>query len=497
MSAESGIRTTSRFSLLTATAVGLCVTVILQTKGLQYLEYIILGAAAFLFGSLYLFKKRLLSFLLPLLVPFSIPLGFAGAAASVPAEPLLALLLLAFLYWGLFRGQFDKRILTHPVTILLAIDIIWLTVTSFTSSHVGYSIKRVIMRVIFVGGAYLMMSHFFRDPKQIIRYFGLYALVAAIIAVNIVWKHNHYGFNHHFIAYATKPFYSDHTVYSACITVVFLFAATISWNSKKLNLPKQTRVAGWLISLILLGSILHASSRAAWLSLIVVGIFYFAIKTFRIKVSGIILILGIGGIVIFGAQNYIVDKMEQTDAISRDESMATHFESIANVQTDNSNLERLNRWNCALRMFVERPVFGWGPGTYQFEYHQFQSIYEMTWISTRHGDRGNAHSEYLTYLSETGLIGFLIFLGWIFFSIHLGLKLIYNHPTLLGRTIALGLLLGLVSFYIHGGVNAFIDQDKMAVLVFASLGGLVALEADAKNILNCQESGSSPRSSET
>ena len=146
-------------------------------------------------------------------------------------------------------------------------------------------------------------------------------------------------------------------------------------------------------------------------------------------------------------------------------------------------------------MFKEKPWLCWGPGTYQFEYHQFQTAEGMTWISTRHGDRGNAHSEYLTYLCETGFLGLLIFLGWVFYSIHLGLKLVYHHPTCAGRTVALALLLGLISFYVHGAVNAFIDQDKMAVLVFAALGGLVALEVNARQTPS-QNHDSSPQSTE-
>lgn len=50
--------------------------------------------------------------------------------------------------------------------------------------------------------------------------------------------------------------------------------------------------------------------------------------------------------------------------------------SVTNIQTDASNMERLNRWVSALRMFEERPMFGFGPGSYQFTYIPFQ---EKVW----------------------------------------------------------------------------------------------------------------------
>ena len=81
------------------------------------------------------------------------------------------------------------------------------------------------------------------------------------------------------------------------------------------------------------------------------------------------------------------------------------MESFSNVSSDASNLERLNRWSCAWAMFQERPLWGWGPGTYQFEYAPFQTSDLRTIISTNNADLGNAHSEYLGPLAEQGVVG--------------------------------------------------------------------------------------------
>ena len=66
-------------------------------------------------------------------------------------------------------------------------------------------------------------------------------------------------------------------------------------------------------------------------------------------------------------------------------------------------------------MFEEKPAFGWGPGTYQFQYAPFQFSREKTIISTNAGDLGNAHSEYLGALAETGLVGMLSFIAVLIF----------------------------------------------------------------------------------
>ena len=64
-------------------------------------------------------------------------------------------------------------------------------------------------------------------------------------------------------------------------------------------------------------------------------------------------------------------------------------------------------------------MFGFGPGTYAFEYARFQKPENITIISTNFGDGGNAHSEYLGPLSEMGVLGLLttlLLIGTIFYK---------------------------------------------------------------------------------
>ncbi|MBK9759833.1 MAG: O-antigen ligase family protein [Flavobacteriales bacterium] len=69
------------------------------------------------------------------------------------------------------------------------------------------------------------------------------------------------------------------------------------------------------------------------------------------------------------------------------DDLGKHVSSIGNISSDASNLERFNRWNCALRMFELKPFTGWGPGTYMFQYAPFQAAEDRTIISTNFGHR--------------------------------------------------------------------------------------------------------------
>ena len=154
----------------------------------------------------------------------------------------------------------------------------------------------------------------------------------------------------------------------------------------------------------------------------------------------------------------------------------THISSMANITSDASNLERINRWSCAIRMFEDKPVFGFGPGTYMFKYGPYQLNENRTIISTNSADGGNAHSEYLGPLSESGVLGLLTFLlivgTVIYTAVHTYMRV--NDKRL--KSFVLAALVGLVTYYIHGFLNNFLDTDKLSVPFWGFTAMIVAID---------------------
>ncbi len=158
-----------------------------------------------------------------------------------------------------------------------------------------------------------------------------------------------------------------------------------------------------------------------------------------------------------------------------------HIQSISNISTDASNLERLNRWSAAFGMFEERPILGWGPGTYSFVYAPFQHSNEKTIISTNMGDRGNAHSEYIGPLCESGVLGAITFIAIILITLSTGFRLYYTVTDYEIKKIVLVVLLGFVTYIVHGGLNNFLDTDKASVPFWGFVAILVAIDVYHKN----------------
>jgi len=143
-------------------------------------------------------------------------------------------------------------------------------------------------------------------------------------------------------------------------------------------------------------------------------------------------------------------------------------------------MERINRWKCAFRMFLEKPITGFGPGTYMFLYAPFQHSEDRTKISTNAADLGNAHSEYLGLLADAGLIGSLSFIAILITVLVVGFNLYNRTKNELTKETVLFLLLGLITYYLHAFLNDFLDMDKIASLFWGFIAIIVMFDIKDK-----------------
>ncbi|MEM6726780.1 MAG: O-antigen ligase family protein, partial [Bacteroidota bacterium] len=264
-------------------------------------------------------------------------------------------------------------------------------------------------------------------------------------------------------------------IYGAALAFVLPMLILFWWHWRSFGINFSNRfLLGALTILIFVGELM-AFSRAAWLSLVAVGGLAILMR-FKVRPSFIFAMVVVTSLGLYLFQEPIMMRLQENESISNKGNVTEHIGSVTNLESDASNLERLNRWFCAWQMFLDKPLQGFGPGTYQFQYGPYQTSTSKTYISTNYGDRGNAHSEYLTYLSEQGLPGFLIFIIWVGYTIALGMRLVYRTRDPVARYLAFGALLGLCTFFFHGLFNTFIDQDKMAGLVFPAMALLVVLD---------------------
>ncbi len=418
-----------------------------------------------------------ISFLTPLSIPLSEISKGLSVDLSLPTEPLLAGIAIIFLFKLLYEKQFDKRVLTHPVSITIYIYMAWILVTSITSVEPLVSFKFFISHLWFILPLYFLMTQVFRNPNNVRRYVLFYAISLCVVVLYALTRHVTYGiFDQKIAHWASNPFYKDHTSYGALLAMNIPPIAALLFEKRN---SRGIRLVYLLVLVVISVGLIFSYSRAAWLSLIGAFGVWCCIKL-RIKFSFIASVLVIAAIIAFSFGENITRILQSNNQDSSTTNIVEHVKSISNVSTDASNVERINRWKCALRMFSEKPIFGWGPGTYMFYYAPYQISYEKTIISTNEGDMGNAHSEYLGPLCESGILGPLTLMAIIITTVITAVKIYQRKKEDVEinklTNIALAVLIGLFTYYFHGVLNDFLDTDKASVPFWGYTALIVAVD---------------------
>ncbi len=410
----------------------------------------------------------IITFFTPLAVNFrDFDMGFG---ISLPTEPLMAGVLLLFFLKIIFKNDYDSRLTRHPLSVAIIINLVWIFLTSITSELPLVSFKFMLARLWFVVPFYFLAIVLFKDRKNIDRFLWLYLIPLIIVIIYTIVQHALWGFSEKAGHWVMTPFYNDHTAYGAALALYVPVAITYLFVD---NIRKSTRFFVLIIVAILFLAVILSYSRAAWLSLAgALGVW--VLVYFKIKFRYVLLTFA--GLLIFvvSFQHQLLNRLEKNKQDSSSDFLE-HVESITNISSDASNLERLNRWSAALRMFEERPFWGWGPGTYQFMYAPFQTSREKTIISTNAGDMGNAHSEYIGPLSESGVLGLLTLLGIVITGLIIAFRnnKYLTDPNL--KKINLGVILGMITYLLHGFLNNFLDSDKASVPFWGFWAIIVAI----------------------
>jgi O-antigen ligase len=107
------------------------------------------------------------------------------------------------------------------------------------------------------------------------------------------------------------------------------------------------------------------------------------------------------------------------------------------------------RWNIdrdGLKMFLKRPVTGWGLGTFPVVYPQFRSFYTNFFVN-------QAHNDYLQLLVETGVVGFGIMIWLLVVLYRRAWSKIGNWTSDVSGAVALAGLLGVTGILVHSAVD--------------------------------------------
>jgi O-antigen ligase len=112
-----------------------------------------------------------------------------------------------------------------------------------------------------------------------------------------------------------------------------------------------------------------------------------------------------------------------------------------------------------LRMFLQKPIFGWGLGTFPVVYPQFRTFYTNFFVN-------QAHNDYLQLLVEMGVLGFATMI-WFAVTVYIrAFKKIGDWTSDIGGAVTLACVLGFTGILIHSALDFNLQVPANAALFY-------------------------------
>jgi O-antigen ligase len=249
-------------------------------------------------------------------------------------------------------------------------------------------------------------------------------------------------------------------------------------TGKEEELPPFSVVAWAVVALVQIAALVWTFSRGAWLSLFIslVCLTVFVLSRGRGLWRGAAAALCLCSCIV--ALTGVVDGQQQPPAQQpgRQSSgvpasdqgglVSGQVPSVGDLVSQATWEARVTYWRGALGMIKARPLLGVGLGAFGSAYPRFKVLGGYT--------SQEAHNDPLQVFAETGFIGFIAFMAFWVLVVRLGLRSCSADGSISVRWLRLGLLFGIIAFFLHSLVDFDFEIPGIALTVCAFCGLLVA-----------------------
>jgi len=210
----------------------------------------------------------------------------------------------------------------------------------------------------------------------------------------------------------------------------------------------KTRAVAAAVAAVMVGTIFLSGSRGGMFA-IVAELVILAVLIIKQK-QGLRTAIGIG---VFLA--IVVGLLVWVGGAELSRRIATAGPSHSEISSDIRHY--INR--DGLKMFLKRPVLGWGLGTFPVVYPQFRTFYTNFFVN-------EAHNDYLQLLVEMGLLGFGTMLWFLMMLYARAIKKIGHWTGEISGAATLACVLGLSGILVHSAVDFNLQIPANAALFY-------------------------------
>ena len=145
-------------------------------------------------------------------------------------------------------------------------------------------------------------------------------------------------------------------------------------------------------------------------------------------------------------------------------------------------MERLYRWVAAFRMIEEKPLMGYGPGSFYTEYRSYTLRKFETYVSDN-PEKSGIHNYYLMIAIDQGIPGLILFLAFIFVVLMMGERIYHAQKDPHKKVLALSAITSIFVILVLQLMNDLLETNKIGPFFFVSLAILIHLHLNSPVIV--------------
>lgn len=247
--------------------------------------------------------------------------------------------------------------------------------------------------------------------------------------------------------------YVNHNHYAGLMEMLTPFALL---RALRQSLRNEMRALWGFAALLMVTSIFLSGSRSGMISVIIeivliIGIFFALNRNRRQMITaGGALVLFLGFLFWLGS-----------------EQLARRVETLGHPLISYS--DRLQMAKDSWQMFKDRPVLGWGLGTFTIIYPHYSTFYSDDIVNA-------AHDDYIQFLAETGIAGFAAILWFLVNVFRAGVRNLRIWADRRASGVRVAAFLGVIGIVIHSFTDFNLQVPANAAMFFA-LCALVTTES--------------------
>jgi len=254
--------------------------------------------------------------------------------------------------------------------------------------------------------------------------------------------------------------YVNRNHYAGVMELLFPFALM---GSLKPGMRGSKRVLLGFAALLMISTVFLCGSRGGFVSIVLQVIFIGVMLLWRSRHVGLVLALSVVFILTAAFGTWLGS-----------DRLLGHLGDVPGEFKADQAGGRLQMAKDSLQMFEQRPLTGWGLGTFPVIYPKFRTFVTDLYVN-------EAHNDFVQLLVETGIIGFAVGIGLLVIVLRRGLQQIRAAVFGSWRTVAVtASVIGVVGLSVHSlfDFNLQIPANALLFYVLCAIAGS-SLEEDA------------------